>query len=95
MPTAVCLALKETWRNRGRFLLLSLVITLITLLILFIAVPRARVSEPATISISSTPNSSSTRTPPSDCRSLINNPTVVLDDKSTASLDLERAYQVV
>jgi putative ABC transport system permease protein len=30
-------ALKELWRNRGRFLLLSLVIALITLLVLFIA----------------------------------------------------------
>lgn len=30
-------ALKEIWRNRGRFLLLSLVIALITLLVLFIA----------------------------------------------------------
>ena len=31
------LAVKEVWRNRGRFLLVSLVITLITLLVLFIA----------------------------------------------------------
>ena len=31
------LALKEVWRNRGRFLLVSLVIALITLLVLFIA----------------------------------------------------------
>jgi putative ABC transport system permease protein len=31
------LALKEIWRNRGRFLLISLVIALITLLVLFIA----------------------------------------------------------
>jgi putative ABC transport system permease protein len=31
------LALKEIWRNRGRFLLVSLVIALITLLVLFIA----------------------------------------------------------
>ncbi len=37
MLTAVYLALKETWRNKGRFLLFSLVIALITLLILFIA----------------------------------------------------------
>jgi putative ABC transport system permease protein len=37
MPTSVHLALKEIWRNRGRFLLFSLVIALITLLILFIA----------------------------------------------------------
>jgi putative ABC transport system permease protein len=37
MSTALYLALKETWRNRGRFLLFSLVIALITLLILFIA----------------------------------------------------------
>lgn len=37
MPTAIYLALKETWRNKGRFLLFSLVIALITLLILFIA----------------------------------------------------------
>ena len=37
MPPAVYLAIKETWRNRGRFLLFSLVIALITLLILFIA----------------------------------------------------------
>jgi len=31
------LALKEVWRNRGRFLLVSLVIALVTLLVLFIA----------------------------------------------------------
>ncbi len=31
------LAIKETWRNRGRFLLVSLVIALIALLVLFIA----------------------------------------------------------
>jgi putative ABC transport system permease protein len=31
------LAIKEVWRNRGRFLLISLVIALITLLVLFIA----------------------------------------------------------
>lgn len=31
------LAIKEIWRNRGRFLLISLVIALITLLVLFIA----------------------------------------------------------
>src|SRR4030042_3486894 len=31
------LAIKEIWRNRGRFLLVSLVIGLITLLVLFIA----------------------------------------------------------
>jgi putative ABC transport system permease protein len=31
------LALKEMWRNRGRFLLVSLVIALITLLVLFVA----------------------------------------------------------
>ncbi|MGD2103757.1 MAG: ABC transporter permease [Anaerolineae bacterium] len=37
MSTAFYLALKETWRNRGRFLLFSLVIALITLLILFVA----------------------------------------------------------
>ena len=37
MSTALYLALKETWRNKGRFLLFSLVIALITLLILFIA----------------------------------------------------------
>ena len=29
------LAVKEVWRNRGRFLLVSLVIALITLLVLF------------------------------------------------------------
>lgn len=34
---AVYLAFKEVWRNRGRFLLVSLVIALITLLVLFIA----------------------------------------------------------
>jgi putative ABC transport system permease protein len=34
---AIYLALKEIWRNRGRFLLVSLVIALITLLVLFIA----------------------------------------------------------
>jgi putative ABC transport system permease protein len=34
---ATYLALKEIWRNRGRFLLVSLVIALITLLVLFIA----------------------------------------------------------
>jgi putative ABC transport system permease protein len=37
MSTSVYLALKEIWRNRGRFLLFSLVVALITLLILFIA----------------------------------------------------------
>ena len=31
------LALKEIWRNKGRFLLISLVTALITLLVLFIA----------------------------------------------------------
>ena len=31
------LSFKEMWRNRGRFLLFSLVIALITLLVLFIA----------------------------------------------------------
>ena len=31
------LAVKEVWRNRGRFFLVSLVIALITLLVLFIA----------------------------------------------------------
>ena len=31
------LAIKEVWRNRGRFLLVALVIALITLLVLFIA----------------------------------------------------------
>ena len=31
------LAFKEVWRNRGRFLMVSLVIALITLLVLFIA----------------------------------------------------------
>src|SRR5512136_101998 len=31
------LSLKEIWRNRGRFLLVSMVIALITLLVLFIA----------------------------------------------------------
>jgi putative ABC transport system permease protein len=34
---AMYLAIKETWRNRGRFLLVSLVIALIALLVLFIA----------------------------------------------------------
>ncbi len=34
---AIYLALKEVLRNRGRFLLVSLVIALITLLVLFIA----------------------------------------------------------
>jgi putative ABC transport system permease protein len=37
MSTSSYLALKEIWRNRGRFLLFSLVVALITLLILFIA----------------------------------------------------------
>ncbi len=37
MSTALFLALKETWRNKSRFFLFSLVIALITLLILFIA----------------------------------------------------------
>ena len=37
MSTAFHLALKETWRNRGRFLLFSLVVTLITVLVLFVA----------------------------------------------------------
>jgi putative ABC transport system permease protein len=34
---AIYLAVKEIWRNRGRFLLFSMVIALITLLVLFIA----------------------------------------------------------
>lgn len=34
---ATYLALKEVFRNRGRFLLVALVIALITLLVLFIA----------------------------------------------------------
>ena len=34
---AIYLAIKETWRNRGRFFLVSLVIALIALLVLFIA----------------------------------------------------------
>jgi putative ABC transport system permease protein len=37
MSTAIHLALKEIWRNRGRFLLFSLVVALITLLVLFVA----------------------------------------------------------
>ena len=37
MSTAIHLALREVWRNRGRFLLFSLVVALITVLILFIA----------------------------------------------------------
>ncbi len=37
LSLASYLALKEVWRNRGRFLLVSLVIALITLLVLFIA----------------------------------------------------------
>jgi len=37
LSVATYLALKEVWRNRGRFLLVSLVIALITLLVLFIA----------------------------------------------------------
>jgi putative ABC transport system permease protein len=37
MFTAFHLALREIWRNRGRFLLFSMVVALITLLILFIA----------------------------------------------------------
>jgi putative ABC transport system permease protein len=37
MSLSAYLALKETWRNRGRFFLISLVIALITVLVLFIA----------------------------------------------------------
>ncbi len=37
MGLSTYLALKEIWRNRGRFLLVALVIALITLLVLFIA----------------------------------------------------------
>lgn len=37
LTLSMYLAFKEMWRNRGRFLLLSLVIALITLLVLFIA----------------------------------------------------------
>ncbi|MFB0546382.1 MAG: ABC transporter permease, partial [Anaerolineae bacterium] len=37
MSTSIHLALKEIWRNRGRFLLFSLVIALITTLVLFVA----------------------------------------------------------
>jgi putative ABC transport system permease protein len=37
MELSIYLALKEIWRNRGRFFLVALVIALITLLVLFIA----------------------------------------------------------
>ena len=37
LSIASYLAIKEVWRNRGRFLLVALVIALITLLVLFIA----------------------------------------------------------
>lgn len=37
IPIASYLAIKEVWRNRGRFLLVAMVIALITLLVLFIA----------------------------------------------------------
>lgn len=37
MSTAIYLTFKEIWRNRGRFLLFSLVIALITVLVLFIS----------------------------------------------------------
>jgi len=37
MLTSIHLAIKEVWRNRGRFLLFSLVVALITVLILFVA----------------------------------------------------------
>jgi putative ABC transport system permease protein len=37
LPISSYLAIKEVWRNRARFLLVSLVIALITLLVLFIA----------------------------------------------------------
>jgi len=37
MPVAIHLALKEIWRNKGRFFLISSVVALITLLVLFIA----------------------------------------------------------
>ena len=37
MKIPLLLSFKEMWRNRGRFLLFSLVIALITLLVLFIA----------------------------------------------------------
>ena len=37
MSTAFHLAFKELWRNKGRFVLFSLVVALITLLVLFVA----------------------------------------------------------
>lgn len=37
LPTPLYLALKEVWRNKGRFFLVSLVVALITTLVLFIA----------------------------------------------------------
>ena len=37
MSTAIHLAFREIWRNRGRFLLFSMVVALITVLVLFIA----------------------------------------------------------
>ena len=37
VPISIHLAVKEVWRNKGRFLLISLVVALITLLVLFIA----------------------------------------------------------
>ena len=36
-PTPVYLSLKEIWRSKSRFLLVSLVVILITVLVLFIA----------------------------------------------------------
>ena len=37
LPVSIHLALKEIWRNKGRFFLISSVVALITLLVLFIA----------------------------------------------------------
>jgi hypothetical protein len=45
MKIPLMLSFKEMWRNRGRFILVSLVIALITLLVLFVAAAGRRAGQ--------------------------------------------------